>query len=407
DGNTAFTIDATSGEIIVNDSDDLDFETNPIFDLVVTVNDNTNLSDTANITINLQDEPLPQFDIEQSKQGIFSLIGDTNEKANILFSLVGTDADNISELGVFIVDENNAVNGITPGSPEYIQEALQQSKVIFSAINNEPTSYAELAKTRILEGYQSGENLVFYLVKNSTTDSVLSDKTSPDNVLLSSTFGSSDFAQVKIADMGNGKFELAWEDQIGGGDKDFNDLVLNLEITDKPAPKGTNQGENTAEFIDLRQFAGETVTVTAEVFREAKFDNQVVFYRLDNPDGIIDSLNPNRDRNYLNAALENLVKDTNGEVFTLKADNQSTASITADITAGSIFAPMMIVNGNLQQLQDNDSSNDPTVYFPYIGANFDGVDHIRLLGDNIFGFEDLANGGDMDFNDMVVKITVG
>ncbi|MBE9212790.1 DUF4114 domain-containing protein [Plectonema cf. radiosum LEGE 06105] len=406
DGNTAFTIDGTSGEIIVNDSDDLDFEKNPIFNLLVTVADNSSFSQNANITINLQDEPLPEFDIEQSKQGIFSLIGDTQEKANILFSLVGTDADNISELGVFIVDENNAVNGITPDSPEYIQEALQQSKVIFSAINNQPNGYAELEKTRILEGYQSGERLVFYLVTNSTTDNVISDETSPNNVLLSSTFSSSDFAQVKIADMGNGKFELAWEDQIGGGDRDFNDLVLNLEITNQSAPNGTSQAGNTAELIDLRQFAGETVTVTAEVFREAKFDNEVVFYRLDNPDGIIDSLNPNRDRDYLNAALENLVKDTNGEVFTLKADNQSTASITADIIAESIFAPMMIVNGNLQQLQDNDTSNDPTVYFPYIGANSDGVDHIRLLGDNIFGFEDLRNGGDMDFNDMVVKIAV-
>ncbi|MEB3214787.1 MAG: DUF4114 domain-containing protein [Nostocales cyanobacterium 94392] len=407
DGNTAFTINATSGEIIVNDSDDLDFENNPIFNLLVTVADNSSFSQNANITINLQDEPLPEFDIEQSKQGIFSLIGDTKEKANLLFSLVGTDANNISELGVFIVDENNAVNGITPDSQDYIQEALQQSRVIFSALNNQPNGYAELEKTRILEGYQSGERLVFYLVKNSTTDNVISGKSSPNKVLLSSTFGGSNFAQVEITDIGNGKFQLAWEDQIGGGDKDFNDLVLNLEITDKPAPNGTNQAGNTAEFIDLRKFAGETVTLTAEVFREAKFDNEVVFYRLDNPDGIIDSLNPNRDRDYLNAALENLVKDTNGEVFTLKADNQSTASITADITAGSIFAPMMIVNGNLQQLQDNDTSNDPTVYFPYIGANSDGVDHIRLLGDNIFGFEDLANGGDMDFNDMVVKITVG
>lgn len=406
DGNKAFTIDATSGEIIVNDSDDLDFENNPIFNLLVTVADNSSFSQNANITINLQDEPLPEFDIEQSKQGVFSLIGDTKEKANLLFSLIGADADKISELGVFIVDENNAVNGITPGSPDYIQEALQQSKVIFSALNNQPNGYAELDKTRILEGYQSGERLVFYMVTNSTTDNVISGKTSPNNVLLSSTFGSNDFAQIEITDIGNGKFQLAWEDQISGGDRDFNDLVLNLEITEQAAPNGTNQAKNTAELIDLRQFAGETVTVTAEVFREAKFDNLIGFYVVDDIDGGIDidgdgniDITPN-DSGYRNAALNRV----NQPLSVLQtANNKATTFENISLEGGQIIAPFIVIDGTLEQAQNGNAE----VYFPYISANSDGVDHIRLLGDNIFGFEDLANGGDMDFNDMVVKITVG
>ncbi|HEY9599504.1 MAG TPA: DUF4114 domain-containing protein [Cyanophyceae cyanobacterium] len=45
-------------------------------------------------------------------------------------------------------------------------------------------------------------------------------------------------------------------------------------------------------------------------------------------------------------------------------------------------------------------------YFAYLGANPDGVDHIRLLGDNTFGFEDLYGGGDQDFNDMVFRLTL-
>ncbi len=404
DGSSAFIINS-NGEIIVNDRDDLDFEKNPNFDLSVTVTDSNNLSDTANITVELQDEPLPEFDAEQSKQGIFSLIGDTKEAANILFNLVSSDADNINEIGVFAVDENNAVNGITPDSPDYIKEALQQSQIVFSAINNQPDGYAELDNTRILEGYQSGERLVFYLVQNSTTDNVLSGKTSSDNVLLGSTFGSDAFAQVKIADMGDGKFELAWEDQIGGGDEDFNDLKLNLEITDAPALLGTNFS-NPPELIDLREFAGETVDMTAQVFREAAFDNQVVFYRVDSADGIIGSFDPDTasESDYLNQALNNLVTDINGDVIKLEADNQSTASFTAEVNGGSIFAPMIIVDGSLENLQDDDTSNNPTVYFPYIGANSDTVDHMRLLGDNTFGFEDLANGGDMDYNDMIVKV---
>lgn len=42
-------------------------------------------------------------------------------------------------------------------------------------------------------------------------------------------------------------------------------------------------------------------------------------------------------------------------------------------------------------------------------ANSDGAEHIRLLGENIFGFEDLtvAQGGDFDFNDLIVGISTG
>ena len=33
-----------------------------------------------------------------------------------------------------------------------------------------------------------------------------------------------------------------------------------------------------------------------------------------------------------------------------------------------------------------------------------GTDHIRLLGGNTFGFEDLRNAGDSDFDDVVVVV---
>ncbi|HHJ15410.1 MAG TPA: hypothetical protein ENJ80_01810, partial [Gammaproteobacteria bacterium] len=58
-GNTgnAFAINASTGEITVNDSTQLDFESNPSFNLTVQVQDNGTgtLSDTATVTINLND----------------------------------------------------------------------------------------------------------------------------------------------------------------------------------------------------------------------------------------------------------------------------------------------------------------------------------------------------------------
>jgi hypothetical protein len=46
---------------------------------------------------------------------------------------------------------------------------------------------------------------------------------------------------------------------------------------------------------------------------------------------------------------------------------------------------------------------DPNAYSPFIQ---DKVDHICLLGDNTFGFEDLNGGGDMDYNDVIVKVNL-
>ncbi|BAZ49482.1 hemolysin-type calcium-binding region [Nostoc sp. NIES-4103] len=55
DGQAAFNINSTTGQITANDSDDLDFETNPNFQLQVTVSDGINTSSVQVITINLKD----------------------------------------------------------------------------------------------------------------------------------------------------------------------------------------------------------------------------------------------------------------------------------------------------------------------------------------------------------------
>ena len=77
-----------------------------------------------------------------------------------------------------------------------------------------------------------------------------------------------------------------------------------------------------------------------------------------------------------------------------------------EIGGGKIFAPFAIANGTLEQVLDDDTDNDPEVFFAHIAANSDGVDHIRNLGGNTLGVEDLVGGGDMDYNDIVFKLDV-
>lgn len=88
----------------------------------------------------------------------------------------------------------------------------------------------------------------------------------------------------------------------------------------------------------------------------------------------------------------------------LRVADGATESFSGTFDGGSLYAPFIIPNGTPDQLLDTDSNNDPEIYFPFIAGNADGADHVRLLGDNVFGFEDLPGGGDNDFNDIVVQI---
>ena len=97
------------------------------------------------------------------------------------------------------------------------------------------------------------------------------------------------------------------------------------------------------------------------------------------------------DSNYTEAAIENRVASIN-----LSVENQTTATFTGEFEAGAIFVPFLIVDGTTEDFSD--------VFFPFLDANSDGVDHVMMLADNTFGFEDLKGGGDSDFNDTTIKM---
>ncbi|NJK35823.1 MAG: DUF4114 domain-containing protein [Oscillatoriales cyanobacterium SM2_2_1] len=148
-------------------------------------------------------------------------------------------------------------------------------------------------------------------------------------------------------------------------------------------------------MLDLRGLTGDQ-PANFVVNSEAVFNNTVGFYRVDNAEGAVGSLRPG-DAGYARAAVERRVNSF--------ARNANTAST---LTGGGILAPFLIANGTVDQFLNQNAANAntslPLAYFSYIAANPDRVDHVRLLGDNIFGFEDLPGGGDQDFNDIVLQV---
>jgi VCBS repeat-containing protein len=385
-----------------------------IADLSVTVNPN---QPTPGQPTPGQPTPGQPLALNKTPDDIFSLAGGSGE-GQLRFTLGASNRQFVNEIGVCVVDDDQGtIDGLAPGSAGYLQAALSQGKVIFSALSDFPNGFAAANSTRVLRfnssdaanADSSASRLLFYLVQNSTTDSVLADLAlgrTPANVFFALPLGNIDgFDHLQASDQGNETFSLRWEDGLGGGDRNFNDLVLNVQATTEPLALGAQlQGQEQGELIDLRDRVG-LVQAQFAVNREAAFENFVGFCKVVNANGGIDldgngtvDLLPS-DAGYARAAIQQRVPSIN-----LSVADRGTATFTASLEAGFIYMPFLIVDGRPDALLDGNPDNDSTVYFPFLEANFDGIDHLRLLGDNTFGFEDLPGGGDVDYNDLVVQV---
>ncbi|MEI6328909.1 MAG: DUF4114 domain-containing protein [Pseudanabaena sp. ELA645] len=303
----------------------------------------------------------------------------------------------INEIGVFAVDDaQGRVDGLLPTDLGYIQAALQKAQVIFSVLPDDLLS----SPNRILQGF-GGQQLAFYLVQNGTTDEVLRDPNAASKVRFGSPIGGNDLGTLKLTSTTANQFTLAFDDGLGS---DRNpDITLNLKLTDAEVPIGSNlQGSNEQEIVDLTQFKGQKIAAFfPTVASEAAYDNVVGFYRIENKQGsVFDPLTGKTinvgDADYTQAAIRN------SQSFGMDFNRQNTG-ITKMLDGGSLFAPFIIANGDVNQVLNNPSGSQPAVYFSYLGANPDKVDHIRLLSSNAWGFEDLAGGGDRDYNDIVIR----
>jgi hypothetical protein len=77
-------------------------------------------------------------------------------------------------------------------------------------------------------------------------------------------------------------------------------------------------------------------------------------------------------------------------------ENNKTITIDKNIIGGAMYAPYLVINGN-------PGFDNNFVYTSFAQSNFARADHVRLLADNTFGFEDLFFNSDNDFNDVIVQ----
>jgi alpha-tubulin suppressor-like RCC1 family protein len=330
----------------------------------------------------------------------FSLATGAHALDRLQISISSAAVDSPQELAVFRVDdEQGRINGIEPSDPAYTQAALARAATVFSVISTSPRGFNPGAGRRLM-GFAAGDKLRFLLIRNRTLDQASQSPPDQADLLFSST------AHLAVSSDGGDQYTLAWMPSTEAASDDA--LVVTIQATDEPLTLGAGlQGGNQGELLDLSQVDPlRMAQLSFRLNREAGYNNVVGFYKVSDWQGtIVDPLTgaaiQPEDAGYGLAALSARVSGID-----LQVPNQSTISQELMVQGGTILAPFIVANGRPEQLLDAVADNDPAIYFPYLAANRDGIDHIRLLADNSFGFEDLPGGGDLDFNDMIVSVAI-
>jgi Domain of unknown function (DUF4114) len=291
---------------------------------------------------------------------------------NISYSVKQASSKTVSDIGFFKINSDGTVGA---------------DQVILSTIFNDPTGFDSTTLARVL-GVSAGDKLGFFV----TTDAPDTDP---------QTFRSTDEnSKISVSDVdGDGLLDIKFAD-------DTTDFIIGTTSLDSNSASTADTADDGSAVIDLTGQGDKTFSV--EIFRQAKFDNIVGVYNIDALTG--ENLTPGAagfdSTAYTNAAIDNLTNN-----ITVGQGDGAIASTDVNLTGDNQYGVFIITDVKLadgvtveQALQDARDGNSQ-IYFPFLGANSDNVSHLKLLGDNVIGIEDLEGGGDKDFNDVIIKLT--
>ncbi|WP_353617807.1 DUF4114 domain-containing protein, partial [Synechococcus sp. CCAP 1479/9] len=186
----------------------------------------------------------------------------------------------------------------------------------------------------------------------------------------------------------------------GGG---FNITASLTPGASQPEVYNTSFAVGGEELIGL-DLTGLTnqLTLEVEIFREAAYNGTLGLYLSKRSTGdVIDPLTgavasggswAGSEVNYRRAAVANAL-------WTGTTPNNTVASLSASVTLGQSLNPDDYVLLPFIQV-----ANTKQTFVAGASRNADNFGHIRLLGSNTFGFEDLSGGGDADFDDLILRV---
>jgi hypothetical protein len=295
---------------------------------------------------------------------------DTTSPASLLVraSLKST-ASTVNEIGYIALDANES-----PLSLSY-DLVKERGTLLFGTLQNSDVPDTTKMSFQRDINLINGQKLMFFEVVDNTLEALL--KTGS----LNSSFRSLDVTKMTDSSATAGK----------GGSS----INLNLSTDFSGLGELISSQMADAPIFDFSSLAGQTLSGDVLIAREASYDSNIGFYKLERSDGAVrdnltNSLIMPGEVGYSDVALRssNLFNGF-GSLATANRENKS-AAIDAFKDAG-LLAPYARV------------ANTGETYFSFAAANSDGLSHFRVLGSNVIGLEDLNGGGDQDFDDLIAS----
>ncbi|TVQ42820.1 MAG: DUF4114 domain-containing protein [Gloeocapsa sp. DLM2.Bin57] len=152
--------------------------------------------------------------------------------------------------------------------------------------------------------------------------------------------------------------------------------------------------------------ASFTQPVTVNISRAASYDNLVALFVVDAFDGGID-VNGDKlidtrpgDEDYPIIALTRAKDPLTGITLITPDGFFSTTNQNINLAENTIYGMVLIPNTTIDDVLNN---NPDAAIFSFSEANRGGISHLTRLGANLFVFEDILGGGDLDYNDVILE----
>lgn len=323
---------------------------------------------------------------------IFTVTGAAGAQVTVNFAFKAHDSVFWDEIGVYAINDNQGrVGNFLPGDAGYAKAALGTAQTVFVAGDFE-------GATKTLT-FTAGTRLAFYLIQNNTLSAWQARNPLNRAITGLQAFFSIDgvnrdrFDHLHTTKFGDRSMRLNWEDGSGGGDRDFNDDVINVNISGQ-------------ETLQVPGVAGQNISTRFQFLSKAVFQNEVGFFKVDDVTGKIGTLNPG-DAGYAAAAL-----DPSRRTIVFRQRSQPGAIRNINMPGGSFVGLYLIQNGNsvsfLKHNPDNKTTGGPVAFFSLTAANPDNFKHMKWLSQSMFAWEDTTQGttgADRDYRDFVGAIT--
>ena len=374
-----FSINSSSGALSFSSTPDYDSPTDSDSDnnyiVVVRATDSANNTSDQTLTVSIANENYeesPTLSESSANSLLVNRPSTSSSSDNMKINInVSQKASTVNQLGYLIL-ESEANETLT-------YDLIQNSgKILFSNVESSDTPDLSAMNLKDQISLSNNQKILFFETTDTTFEKLLSTNTTIEGLTSNIQILNLSDITTSSATASNGGSTLSIS-SVTGSD------TCNDEIF-------SDTGHNA--FLDFSGQSGIDIEGTINIAREADMETSIGFYKIQNSSGsVIDPITGNTllvgDSGYAAAALDSSNLFTGFGTLTVLDDSTASKSISS-FTSTDLIAPYASV------------SDTNKTYFAFAKANSDGLSHFREFGNGVFGFEDQENGGDNDFDDLII-----